>query len=112
VEPLRESVASMETLLREWFEGLGGSPSVRSWKSGSGPAGGIPPPSPSDSTSGAYALKSKRITVRNQSQEEVLAWLAIQGIVIQRKTLQRRIIAEHRLATRDWPSGVLSFIGI
>jgi hypothetical protein len=29
VEPLRESVASMETLLREWFEGLGGSPSVR-----------------------------------------------------------------------------------
>ena len=29
VEPLRESVASMETLLREWFEGLGGSPSVQ-----------------------------------------------------------------------------------
>jgi hypothetical protein len=29
VEPLRESVASMETLLREWFEGLEGSPSVR-----------------------------------------------------------------------------------
>jgi len=29
VEPLCESVASMETLLREWFEGLGGSPSVR-----------------------------------------------------------------------------------
>jgi hypothetical protein len=29
VEPLRESVASMETLPREWFEGLGGSPSVR-----------------------------------------------------------------------------------
>jgi hypothetical protein len=29
VEPLRESVASMEALLREWFEGLGGSPSVR-----------------------------------------------------------------------------------
>jgi hypothetical protein len=28
VEPLRESVASMEALLREWFEGLGGSPSV------------------------------------------------------------------------------------
>ena len=29
MEPLRESVTSMETLLREWFEGLGGSPSVR-----------------------------------------------------------------------------------
>jgi hypothetical protein len=29
IEPLRESVASMETLLREWFEGLGGSPSVQ-----------------------------------------------------------------------------------
>jgi hypothetical protein len=29
VEPLRESVASMEALLREWFEGLGGSPSVQ-----------------------------------------------------------------------------------
>ena len=29
VDPLRESVASMEALLREWFEGLGGSPSVR-----------------------------------------------------------------------------------
>jgi hypothetical protein len=29
VEPLHESIASMETLLREWFEGLGGSPSVR-----------------------------------------------------------------------------------
>jgi hypothetical protein len=29
VEPLRESVASIETLLREWFEGLGGSPSVQ-----------------------------------------------------------------------------------
>jgi hypothetical protein len=29
VEPLRESVASMETLPREWFGGLGGSPSVR-----------------------------------------------------------------------------------
>jgi hypothetical protein len=29
VEPLCESVASMETLLREWFEGLGGSLSVR-----------------------------------------------------------------------------------
>ena len=29
VEPLRDSVASMETLLREWFEGLGGSPSVQ-----------------------------------------------------------------------------------
>jgi hypothetical protein len=29
VEPLRDSVASMEALLREWFEGLGGSPSVR-----------------------------------------------------------------------------------
>ena len=29
VEPLRESVASMEVLLREWFEGLGGSPSVQ-----------------------------------------------------------------------------------
>ena len=29
MEPLRESVASMKTLLREWFEGLGGSPSVR-----------------------------------------------------------------------------------
>ena len=29
VEPLRESVASMKTLLREWFEGLGGSQSVR-----------------------------------------------------------------------------------
>ena len=29
VEPLRESVASMEAFLREWFEGLGGSPSVQ-----------------------------------------------------------------------------------
>jgi hypothetical protein len=29
VEPLRESVASMETLLREWFKGLNGSPSIR-----------------------------------------------------------------------------------
>jgi hypothetical protein len=29
VEPLCESVASMETLLRKWFEGLGGSLSVR-----------------------------------------------------------------------------------
>jgi hypothetical protein len=29
VEPLRESVASIEALLREWFEGLGGSPSVQ-----------------------------------------------------------------------------------
>jgi hypothetical protein len=29
VEPLRDSVASMEALLREWFEGLGGSPSVQ-----------------------------------------------------------------------------------
>ena len=29
MELLRESVASMETLLREWFERLGGSPSVR-----------------------------------------------------------------------------------
>jgi hypothetical protein len=29
VEPLRESVGSMEAVLREWFEGLGGSPSVR-----------------------------------------------------------------------------------
>ena len=29
VEPLRESVASMEALLREWFEGVGGSPSVQ-----------------------------------------------------------------------------------
>jgi Transcriptional activator of glycolytic enzymes len=29
VEPLRESVASMEALLREWFEGLGESLSVR-----------------------------------------------------------------------------------
>ena len=29
VEPLRESVASMEALLREWFEGRGGSPSAR-----------------------------------------------------------------------------------
>src|SRR3954452_11042360 len=28
-EPLRESVATMEPLLREWFEGLGESPSVR-----------------------------------------------------------------------------------
>jgi hypothetical protein len=29
VEPLRDSVASMEALLREWFEGLDGSPSVQ-----------------------------------------------------------------------------------
>jgi hypothetical protein len=29
VEPFCESVAFMEALLREWFEGLGGSPSVR-----------------------------------------------------------------------------------
>ena len=29
VEPLRDSVASVEALLREWFEGLGGSPSVQ-----------------------------------------------------------------------------------
>jgi hypothetical protein len=29
VEPLRESVASIEALLREWFEELGGSPSVQ-----------------------------------------------------------------------------------
>jgi len=29
VEPLQESVASMGALLREWFEGLGGSPSVQ-----------------------------------------------------------------------------------
>jgi hypothetical protein len=29
VEPLRESVVSIEALLREWFEGLGGSPSVQ-----------------------------------------------------------------------------------
>ncbi len=29
VEPLQDSVASMEALLREWFEGLGGSPSVQ-----------------------------------------------------------------------------------
>src|SRR5438045_2236066 len=29
VEPLRDSVASMEALLREWFEGLGGLPSVQ-----------------------------------------------------------------------------------
>jgi hypothetical protein len=29
VEPLRESIASMEALLQEWFEGLKRSPSVR-----------------------------------------------------------------------------------
>ena len=29
MEPFRENVASMEALLREWFEGLGGSPSAR-----------------------------------------------------------------------------------
>jgi hypothetical protein len=28
VEPLRENVASMEMFLREWFEGLGRSPSI------------------------------------------------------------------------------------
>ena len=36
VEPLRESVASMETLMREWFEGLGGSASVRELEGGFG----------------------------------------------------------------------------
>ena len=34
----------------------------------------------------------QRIILRKQSHKEVLAWLAIQGIVINRKTLQRRII--------------------
>lgn len=34
----------------------------------------------------------QRIILRKQSHKEVLAWLATQGIVINRKTLQRRII--------------------
>ena len=36
MEPLRESVASMETLLREWFEGLGGA------ADGAGGRGAVP----------------------------------------------------------------------